>query len=83
MKNKAVFLDRDEVICRDVHYCSRVDDFELLPTVPQAIKLLNNHNYLTIVITNKSGIARGYLTHKILSDIHKKLKVSVVIFAQI
>jgi len=73
MKNKAVFLDRDGVICRDVHYCSRVEDFELLPTVPLAIKLLNDHDYLAIVITNQSGIARGYFTHEILSDIHKKM----------
>ncbi|HEY95390.1 MAG TPA: HAD family hydrolase [Dehalococcoidia bacterium] len=73
MRNKAVFLDRDGVICRDVNYCSRPEDLKLLPTVPQAIKLLNDHNYLTIVITNQSGIARGYFTHKILSDIHNKM----------
>jgi D,D-heptose 1,7-bisphosphate phosphatase len=73
MKNKAVFLDRDGVICRDVHYCSRKEDFELLPTVPLAVKLLNDHDYLAIVITNQSGIARGYFTHEILSDIHRKM----------
>ncbi|MFC1947583.1 D-glycero-beta-D-manno-heptose 1,7-bisphosphate 7-phosphatase [Chloroflexota bacterium] len=73
MKNKAVFLDRDGVICKDVNYCSRTEDFELLPTVPQAIKLLNDHDYLTIVITNQSGIARGYFTHETLTDIHQKM----------
>lgn len=73
MRNKAVFLDRDGVICRDVDYCSRTEDFELLPTVPLAIRLLNIHDYLTIVITNQSGIARGYFTHETLSDIHKKM----------
>ena len=73
MKNKAVFLDRDGVICRDVNYCSRPEDFELLPTVPQAIKLLNNHNYLIIIITNQSGIARGFFTHETLTHIHKKM----------
>lgn len=73
MKNKAVFLDRDGVICRDVNYCRHTDDFELLPAVPQAVKLLNDNNFLTIVVTNQSGIARGYLTHEILSDIHQKM----------
>ncbi len=73
MKNKAVFLDRDGVICRDVYYCSRPENFELLPTVPQAIKLLNDHDYLTVVITNQSGIARGYFTHDTLTDIHIKM----------
>ena len=71
--NKAVFLDRDGVICKDVNYCSRTEDFDLLPTVPQAIKLLNDFDFSTIVITNQSGVARGYFTHEILTDIHKKM----------
>ena len=73
MRNKAVFLDRDGVICIDVNYCSRVEDFELLPGVLQAVKLLNDNDYKAIVITNQSGIARGYFTHQVLADIHKKM----------
>ena len=70
---KTVFLDRDGVICRDVNYCSRVEDFVMLPGVSQAIKLLNVNGYKAIVITNQSGIARGYFTHQVLTDIHKKM----------
>lgn len=72
--NKAVFLDRDNTIARDVPYCSRPEDFELLPTVPEAIKLLNEKDFKVIVITNQSGIARGYFTEETLSQIHKKMK---------
>lgn len=72
--NAAVFLDRDGTIAKDVHYCRSVDDFELLPTVPEAIKLLNESDFKIIVITNQSGIARGYFTEETLAQIHDKLE---------
>ncbi|MBA7479582.1 D-glycero-beta-D-manno-heptose-1,7-bisphosphate 7-phosphatase [subsurface metagenome] len=74
MRNRAVFLDSDGTIARDVHYCCRVEDFELLPTVPQAIKLLNASGFKVVVITNQSGIARGYFTDEILAQIHRKME---------
>jgi len=70
---KAVFLDRDGTIAKDVHYCRRVEDFEILPTVPEAIKLLNENGFKVIVVTNQSGIARGYFTEETLSKIHQKM----------
>lgn len=72
--NKAVFLDRDGTIALDVHYCRRVEDFILLPTVPQAIKFLNENDFKVVVVTNQSGIARGYFTEKTLKQIHQKMK---------
>jgi len=74
MKNKTVFLDRDGTIARDAHYCRRVEDFELLPTVPEAIKLLNENGFKVVVITNQSGIARGYFTDETLAEIHRKME---------
>ncbi len=74
MDNKAVFLDRDGTIAKDVHYCPRPEDFELLPSVPEAIKLLNENSFKVIVVTNQSGIARGYFTEETLAQIHQKMK---------
>ena len=74
MGKRAVFLDRDGTIARDVHYCRRVEDFELLPTVPEAIRLLNTNSLKVVVITNQSGIARGYFTEEILAQIHDRMK---------
>lgn len=71
---RAVFLDRDGTIARDVHYCRRPEDFELLPTVPEAIRLLNTNGLKVVVITNQSGIARGYFTEETLARIHKKME---------
>ncbi len=71
---RAVFLDRDGTIAEDVHYCSRVEDFKILPGVPQGIQLLNEHGFKVVVITNQSGIARGYFTEETLSLIHQRMK---------
>lgn len=60
--NKAVFLDRDGTINVDKGYVYRIADFEFLPGVIEGLKLLQATGYLLIVITNQSGIARGYYT---------------------
>ena len=71
---RAVFLDRDGTISEDVNYCSSVEDFHILPTVPEAIKLLNDANFKVVLITNQSGISREYFTETILAEIHAKME---------
>lgn len=61
---KAVFLDRDGVINQDIGYCYKVADFKFLPKAKDAIRLFSESGYLVIIITNQSGIARGYFTEK-------------------
>ncbi|MCE5296059.1 MAG: HAD-IIIA family hydrolase [Euryarchaeota archaeon] len=70
---KAVFVDRDDTIVKDVPYCSRPEDLVLFPGVGKAIKGLNDAGYLVILVTNQSGVARRYFTEEMLGLIHKKL----------
>ena len=72
--NRAVFLDRDGTIARDVHYCRRPEDFELFPNTASAVRLLNEQGFKVIVVTNQSGIARGHFTEETLAEIHEKMK---------
>jgi D-glycero-D-manno-heptose 1,7-bisphosphate phosphatase len=59
--NKAVFLDRDGVITEDPpHYAHRVDQVQIIRGSSEAIRLLNERDYLVIVVSNQSGVARGY-----------------------
>ncbi|MDR0309497.1 MAG: HAD-IIIA family hydrolase, partial [Candidatus Methanoplasma sp.] len=58
---KAVLVDRDDTLAKDVPYCNDPDKFHLLPGVPGAIAGLNKAGYIVIVVTNQSGIARGIL----------------------
>lgn len=69
----AVFLDRDGVINEEVHYLSDVADLRLIKGAAQAIKRLNDAGIPVIVVTNQSGVARGYFTEDQLFEIHKAL----------
>ncbi len=71
---RAVFLDRDGVINKEVNYLSEPDEFELLEGTAEALKILKRAGYLLIVITNQSGIARGYFSVETLNDIHTKMR---------
>lgn len=70
----AIFLDRDGVINKEVGNLSKVDDFELLPSVATAIKKINSSDFLAIVITNQPVIAKGMCTVIELANIHKKME---------
>lgn len=59
---RAVFLDRDGTIIEDVAYLRDKGQVRLLPEAARAIKRLNESGFLTIVVTNQSGIARGLLS---------------------
>lgn len=76
MKVSAVFLDRDGVINKkpkEHDYVKKWGEFSFLPNVFAAIKKLNDHNILTIIITNQRGIARGIFTIEYLETIHKNM----------
>ena len=62
--NKAIFLDRDGTINVEKHYLYKVEDFEFLPGVVDALQQLHQAGYLLLVITNQSGIGRGYYTEE-------------------
>ncbi len=78
-KSWTLFLDRDGVI--NVRfpgdYVKRVDEFEFLPGVPEAIAKFSNLFGKVIVVTNQQGIARGVYSHEDLFEIHSHMKREV------
>jgi len=78
-RNKAVFLDRDGTLIEDKNYLSDPKQIILLPYVIPALKLLQKYGFKLIITTNQSGIERGYFTLKQLKEIHKKLKLLLII----
>ena len=73
-KQKAIFLDRDGTINKYVGFLTNIDDFELLPGVVDAIKVINTSGYLAIVVTNQPVIARGEISISELEEIHSKME---------
>ena len=67
---RAVLLDRDGVINYDYGYVHKVSKFKIKPKVIEFIKLLNDNNFLVFVVTNQSGIGRGYYEEKDVIKLH-------------
>jgi len=61
---KAVFLDRDGVINEDFGYVGKIEDFKFKEGIFELLKLLQSLGFTLFVVTNQSGIARGYYTQK-------------------
>jgi histidinol-phosphate phosphatase family protein len=57
-----VFLDRDGTLVREVNYGHRLEDYELLAGVPEALRRLADAGYRLAIVTNQSGIGRGLFT---------------------
>jgi D,D-heptose 1,7-bisphosphate phosphatase len=74
---KAVFLDRDGTINQYVGFLTKAEQFELIPQVEDAIKLINKSGYLTIVVTNQPVIARGDCDWEDLRMIHDKMETDL------
>lgn len=69
----AVFLDRDGTINEQMGYINHISRFHLLPGVAEAVRLLNDRQVPVVVVTNQSGLARGYFPPALLDEVHEKM----------
>lgn len=69
----AVFLDRDGTINEQMGYINHISRFQLLPGVAGAIRRLNEAAIPVVVVTNQSGLARGYFPEELLIAVHEKM----------
>lgn len=70
----AVFLDRDGTINVDKNYLIDPAEFEFIPGVPQALRQLQEAGFLLVVVTNQSGVARGYFTFAQVEELHRHME---------
>ncbi|WP_349631171.1 HAD-IIIA family hydrolase [Bradyrhizobium jicamae] len=70
LRRPAVFFDRDGVLNVDKNYVHKIEDFEWIAGAREAIKLCNDRGYLTFVVTNQAGVARGYYGIEAVHGLH-------------
>lgn len=76
-KRKAVFLDRDGVLNEQIDRIIKKEDMKVYSFSAEAVRMINNSDFLAIVATNQPLIAKGFLTEKGLEEIHKKLETEL------
>jgi D-glycero-D-manno-heptose 1,7-bisphosphate phosphatase len=69
----ALFLDRDGVLNEDQGYVSRWEDFRWIPGAREAVAAFNRAGWLVIVVTNQSGVGRGYYTEDEMHALHARM----------
>jgi D-glycero-D-manno-heptose 1,7-bisphosphate phosphatase len=73
-KQAAVFLDRDGTLNEQMGYINHISRFVLLPGVGAAVRRLNEQGIPVIIVTNQSGLARGYFPASLLDEVHAKME---------
>lgn len=71
LPKKAVFLDRDGVLNVDTGYVHLPDEFQWIEGAKEAIKLFNNLDFYVFIVTNQSGVARGYFKERDVLALHR------------
>jgi D-glycero-D-manno-heptose 1,7-bisphosphate phosphatase len=74
---RAVFIDRDGTISEEVGYINHPSRFRLFPYSAAAIRQLNDSDRLAVVITNQAGVARGYFSEDLITQVHEKMRVEL------
>lgn len=73
MRNRAVFLDRDGTINEDCGYPGRFDDIRIYPYSTEAVRLIREAGMKAVVVTNQSGVGRGFFTEDDLLRLHGRM----------
>jgi D-glycero-D-manno-heptose 1,7-bisphosphate phosphatase len=77
MKKPAVFIDRDGTINEQMGYINHPSRFIILPGVAEAFRILNQEGFHAIILSNQSGVARGYFPIDLVYNIHLIMEESI------
>jgi D-glycero-D-manno-heptose 1,7-bisphosphate phosphatase len=69
----AVFLDRDGTINEQMGYINHISRFVMLPRAASGIRLLNEKGIAVVVVSNQSGLARGYFPESLIAEVHARM----------
>jgi D-glycero-D-manno-heptose 1,7-bisphosphate phosphatase len=70
---RAAFLDRDGTVIEEVGYLDRLERVALFPWTIDAVRALNRAGLAVVMVTNQSGVARGFFTEAVVDDVHRHM----------
>ena len=73
-KHRAIFLDRDGTVSYEVGYVNHLSRYDIMPGSADAIRKINQSDFLAILVTNQAGVARGYFKEELIVKVHEKLQ---------
>lgn len=73
-KNKAIFLDRDGTLIKDKNFLANIKDIKIFKNAFTALKKLQQQGFLLFIVSNQSGISRGYFTKEKAEEINEEIK---------
>jgi D-glycero-D-manno-heptose 1,7-bisphosphate phosphatase len=74
MTRRAVFMDRDGTISEEIGYVNHASRFRVFDYAGEAVRLLNDKEWLAVLVTNQAGVARGYFTEDLIGEVHGVLE---------
>jgi len=70
---RAVFVDRDGTLIEEVGYLDRVDRVAFFPWTIAAVRALNRAGLAVVMVSNQSGLARGFFSESVVDDVHRRI----------
>ncbi|TAM83576.1 MAG: HAD family hydrolase [Acidobacteria bacterium] len=70
----AIFLDRDGTVTDEVGYINHISRAKIYPYAPEAVRMLKSTGLPVIIVTNQSGVGRGYFTEETVSQVHRMVQ---------
>lgn len=77
MPRPAIFIDRDGTLSEEVGYVNHPSRFRLYPFAVDAVRAVNRAGFLAVLVTNQSGVARGYFPESVVDEVHRGLVASM------
>ena len=74
MSYEAVFIDRDGTICEEVEFLDDLSKLRLIDGSAKAIEIINKSGMKSVVVTNQSGVGRGFFTEDFVKKVHEKME---------
>jgi len=78
MKRPAIFIDRDGTVNEQRGYINHLSRFIILPGTAEAFRILNQEGFLAIIVSNQSGVARGYFPIELIYNLHSLMKETLL-----